>query len=328
MTLKISALFPFVPRRLDHAMTFATAIHQSGAHRLWQGQAMGLDTHQTFAAIAASGIRMPVGIGVTLFDLSHPYSAAAQAQSLAELSGEPAVVGFGPGSREFQRTLRGTPYARPLQASREYIDIVRDLTTKGTANVDGQYFSFSGGLAGAKPRSVHAGLGVLRSGMARVAGAHADAAITWMTPASYLGEVIKPALQQSATEAGRPTPTLTAIMPIAIDRPDKTAAEIALASNAGHLGAPHYQDMLRQAGASIIPDDVAHNAKSAVDVGAFISGDLDGIVDALYEYVDAGVDEVVLNLVGLFNTYGPRKTLTELTLLLETLVPEFGELSS
>ncbi|MBB6551248.1 hypothetical protein HD593_006043 [Nonomuraea rubra] len=42
---------------------------------------------------------------------------------------------------------------------------------------------------------------MLRPGMARAAGTRADAAITWLTPPSYVRDVLAPALRPPALRA-------------------------------------------------------------------------------------------------------------------------------
>jgi alkanesulfonate monooxygenase SsuD/methylene tetrahydromethanopterin reductase-like flavin-dependent oxidoreductase (luciferase family) len=167
---------------------------------------------------------------------------------------------------------------------------------------------------------IEIGLGVLRKNMAKLAGQLADVAITWLTPVDYLAETVMPALREGAEEAGRPAPRLAAMVPLAVARPDRTPAEQAMASNALHLQAPHYVDMLRKAGLDVTGKDPAADAKAAVAGGAFLSGDLDELVAALKEYERAGADEIILNLTGVFNLQGQKETMNELKALLGALV--------
>lgn len=76
------------------------------AERLWQGQSLLMEPHQGFVSAAASGFRVPVGLGVSLMPMRHPYEAALQARSVAMTTGHSVVAGFGPGSRSFQAGLR------------------------------------------------------------------------------------------------------------------------------------------------------------------------------------------------------------------------------
>ncbi|GCD44715.1 LLM class F420-dependent oxidoreductase [Streptomyces paromomycinus] len=235
-------------------------------------------------------------------------------------TGQPVIAGFGPGAKQFQRGLLGASYTSPLTAAREYLTVIRRLLDGDIQSArEGEYFGCGAELAAFPAPRVDIGLGVLRPGMARLAGEIADVAITWLTPASYLRETVVPALREGAEAAGRPVPRLTAIVPLALNRPGHTAAEVALASNAAHIRAPHYIDMLRRSGVDVAGDDPLTHAAALIKGGAFLSGDLLDIAAQLADYRVAGVDEVVLNVTGVCNVSGPQAAMEELKTLLAEL---------
>ncbi|MFD9253795.1 LLM class flavin-dependent oxidoreductase [Streptomyces bottropensis] len=321
-----SVLLPFLPRRPEQILPYAGLVHWSNASRLWQGQSVMIEPHQGFVAAAGAGFRVPTGLGVTLMPLRHPYEAALQARSLAMATGQPVIAGFGPGGRPLQRSLLGEAYRSPLTAAREYLSIVRGLLAGESVDIRGEYFSCRAEMPRYPVPGVEIGLGVLRPGMARLAGEVADVAVTWLTPAHYLRDTVLPAIREGAANAsdgkggaGRTPPRLTAIVPLALARPDREPAELALASNAAHLQGAHYIDMLRRSGTDVAGDDPAANAKALVDGGAFLSGDPDELVAKLRAFGAAGVDEVVLNLTGVCNLYGPQAALDETKRILAAL---------
>ncbi|MFB4424058.1 LLM class flavin-dependent oxidoreductase [Streptomyces sp. QL37] len=314
-----SVLVPFLPRRPEQLLPYAGLVHWTQAERLWQGQALFVEPHQGFAYAAGAGFRVPAGLGVTLMPLRHPYEAALQARSLALATGRPVVAGFGPGGRSMQQSLLGEPYRSPLTAAREYLTIVRGLLANEIVDTKGEYFSCHGALHAFPAPSVELGLGVLRPGMARLAGEVADVAVTWLTPASYLEDVVLPAMREGAAKAGRRVPRLVAIVPVALEHEGHGADVFALASNAAHLQGPHYLDMLRRAGVGVGGEDVKADARALVTGGAFLSGDLDGLLGRLRAYEKAGVDEVVLNVTGVFNVAGAQEAMSDLKRIIAAL---------
>ncbi|MCX2928449.1 LLM class flavin-dependent oxidoreductase [Streptomyces sp. NEAU-W12] len=311
-----SVLMPFAPPRPEQILPFAALTQWSGAHRLWQGQAMLNQPHQAFAYAAASGFRVPVGLGVTLMPFTHPYEAALQAQSLAAATGHPVVAGFGPGAAVLQRSMCGAPYRSPLAASREYLTAVRGLLDGELVEQDGTYFTCHGKLLPVPRPPIEVGLGVLRPGMARLAGEVADTAITWLTPAAYLRDTIVPALREGAKAAGRPVPRLVSIVPVALAEADRAPAALALASNIGHLRLPHYVDMLRRSGIRTDSSDPAAGAAALVEGRAFLYGEPKVLAEEFAAYREAGVDEIVLNVTGVNGMYGSRTALRELETVL------------
>ncbi|MEQ4724126.1 LLM class flavin-dependent oxidoreductase [Nonomuraea sp. B19D2] len=289
------------------------------AHALWQGQSTLVEPHQGFVYAAGAGFRVPVGFGVTLMPLRHPYEAALQARSVAMNTGEPVVAGFGPGPMRFQEALLGKPYPSQLTAVREYVTVVRGLLSGRSIDYNGEYFGYQGMLPPAVTPKVEIGLGVLRRGMAKLAGEIADVAVTWLTPPAWLRDTIIPALREGAKAAGRDMPRVAAMMPVALRRPDRTPVEQALASNSLHLQAPHYIDMLQKAGLAVKGEDTAADAAAIVEGGAFVSGHIDEVVAQLKAVEELGVDEIILNLTGVQHLQGPTETLNELKALIGAL---------
>ncbi|MBK1787977.1 LLM class flavin-dependent oxidoreductase [Prauserella cavernicola] len=314
--MKVSFFVPLMPTRVEQVLPFAGLAQWSRAGRMWFGQNLTVETHLVFAAAAAAGFRVPMGAGVTLTPLSHPFAAALQARSVAVASGHPFVAGFGPGSRDFQRSVLGAPYASPLTAVREYVEAVRALLAGEPMDHDGDYVSGHLRLPFVPAPPVEIGLGVLRPRMARLAGCVADVAITWLTPARYLRESVVPELCAGAAAAGRPRPRLVTVIPVCLAAPDREPAEIALAGSEPHLRASHYRDMLRRSRIDVDEHDLAATASRLVAGGGFLAGTVEELVSQATEFAEAGVDELVLNLSGVHSRYGTRATLAELATIL------------
>jgi alkanesulfonate monooxygenase SsuD/methylene tetrahydromethanopterin reductase-like flavin-dependent oxidoreductase (luciferase family) len=238
---------------------------------------------------------------------------------MASAMGCPAVAGFGPGAAALQASLNGAPYASPLTASREYLAIVRRLLDGDAVDHSGVYFSMHGRLPPLPGAQVELGLGVLRPRMARLAGEVADVAVTWMTPPRYLAERILPALRAGAAPTGRAVPRTAAVVPVALDRPDRDPVELALAGHRAHLSMPHYCAMLGRAGIAADPTDPEAGARALVAGGGFVTGSPDAVAEQVGAYHAAGVDEVVLNVAGVCQRYGVRAALDELKTVFDAL---------
>lgn len=106
-----SILVPFGPTRPQHMLPFAALAQWSDAAGLWQGQAGGSDPFQNFTYAATQGFPTPVGTAVTLMPFAHPYDAAMRAITLANATGQPSTIGYGPGAMSLQRGLLGARVA-------------------------------------------------------------------------------------------------------------------------------------------------------------------------------------------------------------------------
>jgi alkanesulfonate monooxygenase SsuD/methylene tetrahydromethanopterin reductase-like flavin-dependent oxidoreductase (luciferase family) len=313
--MKYSILLPVVPTRPEQAVLFANLVQWTAAERLWQGQSLILDSHHLATWLAGIGVRVPMGFGVSLMPLRPPYQAALEARSVALATGHSVVAGFGPGPVSFQSALLGQPYARPLRASREYATIVRALVSGDDAMVEGEYFSVAARLPKRPAPPVEVGLGVLRPKMAALAGEVADRAITWLMPAGHLAETLIPAMRGADRTLEEPVRT-TAIVPLAVARQGRDVTALVEAACGNHLKAPHYQDALRKAGITVSGQGGAQDTARVVDAGAFLYGTVEEIHDRLAEFAAAGVDEVVLNTIGVAQTHGPKAAAQDLLQIL------------
>ncbi|MDQ1018105.1 LLM class flavin-dependent oxidoreductase [Streptomyces afghaniensis] len=311
---QVSAFFPIMPVRADTIEDFAELVCDTSLARLWMGQSLTYDTYHLYAYLAGRGLRVPTGTAVSVMALRHPYEAAVQARSVSLLTGRPMTVGFGMGSPEIVDSLRGSAYASPLGATREYLSMVRALVNGEFVESSGSYHSLKGALppmpSGHPPISVAAG--VLRAGMARVVGEVADAAITWLTPMEYVQDVLIPALSEGAGSQDRAMPRVVSMVHFAVERHGQDPRDIVLAANREHLKTKHYTTMLRKAGLKADPSDPEGGAAALVEAEVFLTGSAKAIALRIAEYLRSGIDEVVLSPGGVLLSHGVREAITDL----------------
>lgn len=307
-----SVVYPIQPTSIAQVVPVTRVLQNRGSGRLWLGQSMGLETHQIFAALAGAGVRLPFGTSVALSPLRHPYDAAVQARSVAQLTGLPFVAGIGPGAREFQRMVSPDGYAKPVSAVRDYLTSMRELLAGWPVDVDLDEHSVHAALPPMTAPPVELGLGVLRPAMARAAGQVADVAITWLTPPSYLDEVLLPQLRAGAIAADRAAPRVATVVHVAVARPGRDLAAIARSATSSHLSSGHYTNMLNQAGIPADPADPDTGARLLLESGTFVTGTPEQIADGLDVYRKSGVGEVILNLCGVLTVCGLGAATTDL----------------
>lgn len=313
----ISVLFPVQPTELGSAIPYARIAENTSGRRLWCGQSLGIETHHFFAALAGIGVNVSFGSAVTLMPLRHPLAAAACARSVALLSGQPYVAGLGPGAANFQSRMLGARYERPIGATRRYVRMMRSLIDgQEVRETEGPWPTEGLGLSPLQAPAVEIGLGVLRTAMARLAGEVADWGITWLTPPDYVRERLVPAVAEGAAKAARPRPRLAAVVHCAVARPGRDLADTAFHSAGQHLQARHYTDMLNQSGVPVDPADARAGAELLVKHNVVATGSPEEIAATLASYHDAGVDEVIVNVGGVYLSEGSGAALRDLNAIL------------
>ncbi|MDA0638264.1 LLM class flavin-dependent oxidoreductase [Nonomuraea sp. MCN248] len=312
-------LFPLQPPHPDVVVPFGELVAGGLAGRLWLGQSVMAESHQTIAYLAGRGVKVASGLAVTLMPLRHPMEAAAQARSLAVLTGRPVVAGYGAATPDLVEALRGAPYERPASAAAGYAGATRAiLDGRISGHACEACVATGGGLPPMKHAPVEVGLGVLRPGMARKAGEVADVAITWMTPPGYLRDTLVPALAEGAAGRGR-APRVAAVVHVAVANSGRDPYQLAMAGAGMHLAAPHYTDMLRRAGVPACPDDPRAGAAALVDAGVYVYGTPGEVAERLRAYSAAGVDEIVLNPAGVLRTEGFKAALADAEQILHAM---------
>ncbi|MFG2818466.1 LLM class flavin-dependent oxidoreductase [Kitasatospora sp. NPDC048365] len=308
--MRHSIVLPITAVRPEQAVPFANLVRWTRAARFWQGQSQVIDNHQLVSWLAGIGIRVPSGFGVNLTPLRSPYHAAMEARSTALTTGQQVLAAYGPGAVDYQRGILGRPYRSPLTAVREYVTTVRALVNGEFVESEGAYYPTTARMVPIRSADVRIGLGVLRPRMAELAGEIADDAVAWLCPPDHLRDVLVPAVRKGSAAAGREPVPVTAIVPCALARDGRDAEELAFATCGMHLQAPHYQDTLRQAGIRVTGE--RSDARKLIDAGLFPYGTAKDVRDALRRFADAGVEEVVLNVVGVAATLGARAAAQDL----------------
>ena len=296
--MKLSLLYPET-RSLDAVRDLAVTTEAQGFHGLWLGSAFGFDPIMALALAGPTTDRIALGVAVVPTWPRHPVVAAQQAATANAACAGRFRLGVGP-SHVPVMGMYGIDADRPVSHSREYLDVVRTLLRTGMVDHQGERFRVQAFLdvEGAGIGSSDAPpvlLAVLREQMAHVAGGHADGALCWLTPATYLAGVVVPALDRGAADAARDTrPPLVAELPCALSADRDAVHAMAAADLAVYPQMPYYRNMLEAAGVEL---DGRRWSDAMLDA-AIVWGDAERIGTQVAALFAAGADEVVLSPFG------------------------------
>jgi F420-dependent oxidoreductase-like protein len=96
-----------------------------GYDSLWAAEAYGSDTATVLAWLAAGTERIHVCSGIFQMPARSPAMTAMTAATLDQLSGGRFRLGLGPSGPQVSEGWHGVRFARQLQRTREYVDVVR-----------------------------------------------------------------------------------------------------------------------------------------------------------------------------------------------------------
>ena len=274
------------------APDFVTQVRQaemSGIPVAWTtiGGASGADPLTVFAAAFAATERIRLGTAIVPTWPRHPVIIAQQAQALAQLAPGRLRLGIGPSHEPGMTRNFGVRWHTPLTELREYLTVIRALTTEGTVDFEGRHVTARASLRDPQPVELLAS--ALRPRSFEVCGELTDGAISWMCPKAYLVSEALPAIARGAERGNRAAPPLIAHVPVAVSTDREEVRAIARRQLAGYQSIPFYLAMFREAG---FPQASEGYSDELLD-DLVVSGTEDEVVERLLTYLDAGCGEVL-----------------------------------
>src|SRR4051794_28400536 len=230
-------------RSVEKSVARAQEIERLGFGTAWMTNGGPEDCIPLLGALATKTTTLGLGTAVMQTYPRHPYVLATEANVIDQLAPGRFRLGIGPTHAAVVESL-GLAHDKPVGHLREYIEILRTLTSTGVVAFDGQHYRAHSKLNRSFELPIL--VGTLQAGMFELAGRLADGAITWLCPPSYVRHVGLPHLERGATDAGRTRPPLIAHVAATVCADgDAVRAEVRKIPN---IKFPSYQRMLVAAG--------------------------------------------------------------------------------
>jgi 5,10-methylenetetrahydromethanopterin reductase len=311
MTVRIGVAFDgFVTT--GEAIALAKHAVQAGAQSLWVAEHLGyreaITTCAAFALAAPEPMLVPTAVSPYLW---HPTPTAMALATLDELAPGRAAVALGVGNPMFLQES-GQKLEKPLRAMREFIEAMRQLWSTEPAHMDGEFVRLAGARLAFKPNPIPIYVAAIGPEMLQLAGRIANGVAL---SAGLSTDSVRKSLAlcaQGAAKDERDQKDFRRAGYIffgtsndAREAVDTVRAKLAfvmrnkfLAQNIKDSGIPVDHEAViaaiakrdMQGAAALVPDE-------AVEAFA-VAGSPDHCLRRLRDFVDAGLDEPVLSLVG------------------------------
>jgi F420-dependent oxidoreductase-like protein len=125
--VRISLLAPFEPTALRATIDAIGELERNGLDIIWVGEPYGFDAPTTLAYLAAKTTRLQLGAGILPVFSRTPTLTAMTAAGLDFVSGGRAILGLGASGPQVIEGWHGVAYDRPLQRTREIVEISRQV---------------------------------------------------------------------------------------------------------------------------------------------------------------------------------------------------------
>ena len=194
----------------------AKKVESLGFDCFWMAHMMGLDAMTALAVVGQQTEKIQLGTAVVPTYPRHPMVMAQQAATTNAAASGRFHLGIGLSHKPIIEGMFGMSYEKPARHMREYLNVLAPALRNEKVSYRGEQISANAQLAVSESTSVPLLVAALGEVMLKLAGAHADGTITWMTGPKTLEEHIIPKIRKAAAEAGRPEPRIVAGVPTAI----------------------------------------------------------------------------------------------------------------
>jgi F420-dependent oxidoreductase-like protein len=139
------------PPGIDEQIAVA---EECGFDSMWTAEAYGSDALMPLAWWGAKTTKLKLGTSIMQLSARTPAAAAMAAMTLDHLSGGRFIMGIGASGPQVVEGWYGQPYPRPLERTREYIQIVRKIFARDEpVEFHGKHYDMptAGGMGLGKP---------------------------------------------------------------------------------------------------------------------------------------------------------------------------------
>lgn len=317
--------------RLPGAADFAAGLERIGVDSAWIPEVWGYDALTGLAYLAATTSRLRLGTFVVQLGSRTPALLATSALSLQELSDGRFLLGVGTSGPRVMEGWHGVRFRKPVQTTRETIEIVRMVSRGERLEHDGEVYPLplpdSSGAALqplVRPRDVPVYVAAMGPMNLRLTGEVADG---WLGNAFIpeAAEVFLDPLREGAELAGRSLTDLDLVAPVALEiHTSEASAEEAVRRHAegyaftiGAMGAGgrnFYNDAFTRLGygAEVVEVEELWQAgkrddarrKVPLDLGRLTNlvGTPDDIAERVEKYRAAGMTTLLAKMEGDYTT--------------------------
>ena len=148
---------------------FARRVEELGYESIWAGEAWGRDVFTILTEIACNTSKLRLATGIVNVFSRSPALVAQSIASLDELSGGRAILGLGSSGEIVVRDWHGQQFRKPLQRTREYIEIVNLAVSGERVSYEGEFFRLKGFRMSFRPPREHIPIYVASLGPKNVA---------------------------------------------------------------------------------------------------------------------------------------------------------------
>jgi F420-dependent oxidoreductase-like protein len=284
------AAFIDAVKTLDDSVARAKAAERLGYESVWVTQLPNArDAALVIAAYANATQRVGFGTGILPIYTRHPTAMVQMAASLDELTGGRFTLGIGVSHKVTVESMWGMRLDSPVDAMREYLDIVRTSLRDGGCSIDGKHFSAHWAYSGPRRAEMPIMISALNPRMLDLAGEKADGIVLWMCSPAYIRDQVVPAVTAGRHKAGKKLDgfEIVAAIPVCLTTDRAAGQGVFRQTVERYANLPYYRKMMDASGfaAELAAGEVS---EAMLDELSGIGGE-EQVREVIRQYREAGV---------------------------------------
>jgi len=146
--MKLALSLPYAQGALtpEQAVEIVQAADRVGFDSVWVPEAWSFDAFMILTSLIPATRHIKLATGIVNIYSRTPSMLAQSTATLDALSGGRAILGLGASGPQVIKGWHGLDYARPLQRTREVVEIVRQIMRREPLEHDGEIFQFGSRL--------------------------------------------------------------------------------------------------------------------------------------------------------------------------------------
>ena len=229
---------------LDKILDDVATAEQEGFSSYWLAQTGLADAIGTLGLAGSRTTTIAVGTAVVPTWTRHPFVAASQALTAQAALGGRLTLGIGLLHQPVVEQWLGMKCERPIRHVLDYLEILQPLLEGGAVEHKGEVWSYSGAAARPTDTPPPVMLAALGEQMLRIAGRRCDGTILWCVGPLTLERQIVPLINDAASAAGRPQPSVVCSLPVWVTDDPGPAKEFVATVFRDYATLPSYRAVL------------------------------------------------------------------------------------
>ncbi len=295
---------------IDEVLQCSEIISKTNTDTVWVPETWGMENFSMMGAVSTKTVKQKIGSSIINIFSRSPSTIAMGAVTVDSLSNGRLVLGLGTSSLPIVESFHGYKFERPLQRMKEYVEIIRLVTSGKKVNYEGEIFKLNNFALLVKPQrnNIPIYLAAINQKMVDLAWNIGDGVIFYLRPLNEMKETISK--MQSKKKIDVTCQVITCVSENSEEAVNRAKKTVAFYISIGDI----YREFLSKNGfknetANIFEEFKKTGFKSNHELvtdsmlqSLAISGTSEECKKKLDNFVNAGIDQPILQFNPIGNT--------------------------